>query len=245
MQRRKVESSGTSGLMDSGNSMLTGVDASSPSAVSGSFKDKPKNARFFRNVRNAKLVYGIVGTALFFFLASYIFPSEVKEVEMGAIHMEQQMEDYFKHKVGSSSTTTTTGQHQHQQQQQPIENGNQNQRQEEVSPNGEVSNVSHEAQESSSSSLSFSTYSWVEGEKKLKKCLKPLAERQKNGQDLGVPVLTRWLGDDIPCYVSQDVNKAEWEAKVKERYDQMRDENKKWQQQVKEHIDAHPLKLKL
>ena len=42
--------------------------------------------------------------------------------------------------------------------------------------------------------------SWVDGEKKLKKQLKILAERQAQGKDLGVPVLTRWLGDDIPAW---------------------------------------------
>jgi len=153
-----------------------------------------------------------------------MFPSEVQEAEREAMHMEQQFEDYLKRQVG-------TDPQQPQQPQQPPK-----QKEGIVSSNGDVS------QESWQSLLS--SYSWVESEKKLKKCLKPLAERQEKGQDLGVPVLTRWLGDDIPCYVTKDVNQAEWEAKVQERYAQMRDENKKWQEQVKEHIDAHPLKLK-
>jgi len=222
MQRRKVEPSS----MNVGRLDTTGEVGHSSG---DSFKDKPRHSRFFRNVRNKNFMYAGVSLVLFFTVTSFMFPSEVQEVEREALYMEQQMEDYLKHKVG-------TGPHQSpaqpQQQQQPPPP----QKEDMISSNGDVS-------EQSWQSL-LSSYSWVEGEKKLKKCLKPLAERQAKGQDLGVPVLTRWLGDDMPCYVTKDVNQDEWEAKVKERYAQMRDENKKWQEQVKEHIDAHPLKLK-
>lgn len=89
-----------------------------------------------------------------------------------------------------------------------------------------------EAQSSSSSSSSSSNgRSWVEGEKKLKQKLQVLYDRQQQGLDLGVPVLTRWLGDDFPAYVTpdMDINVEEWKKQVEEKYAEMRNEEEEWQ----------------
>jgi hypothetical protein len=70
--------------------------------------------------------------------------------------------------------------------------------------------------------------SWVDGEKKLKKELKKLAERQAQGKDLGVPVLTRWLGEDIPAWAGEGIDLDDWKNKVDQRYADMRDEEMTW-----------------
>jgi hypothetical protein len=75
---------------------------------------------------------------------------------------------------------------------------------------------------------------WVDGEKKLKQKLQVLYDRQQQGHDLGVPVLTRWLGDDFPAYVTPDMNidVAEWKQQVQEKYAEMRKEEEEWQAQM-------------
>lgn len=70
--------------------------------------------------------------------------------------------------------------------------------------------------------------SWVDSEKKLKRKLKVLAERQKEGKDVGVKVLTRYLGEDVPAWVGEGVNEAEWEAEVAKRVAQMKEDEDRW-----------------
>lgn len=79
---------------------------------------------------------------------------------------------------------------------------------------------------------------WVDGEKKLKKELKKLVALQQEGKDVGVPVLTRWLGDDIPAWAGEGVDVDEWNAKVKARYDEMRKEEERWNDMVVATIKA-------
>ena len=77
---------------------------------------------------------------------------------------------------------------------------------------------------------------WVDGEKKLKKALQVLVDRQAHGLDLGVPVLTRYLGENIPAFYSKDdtslnlgINTVEeWNARIEEKYTEMRIEEERW-----------------
>lgn len=72
---------------------------------------------------------------------------------------------------------------------------------------------------------------WVDGERKLKEKLKVLAERQRQGKDIGVPVLTRYLGEDIPAW-PEGMSKEEWQKKVDAKYAEMRKEEEEWKAQV-------------
>mmetsp|Transcript_13693 Transcript_13693/g.20854 ORF Transcript_13693/g.20854 Transcript_13693/m.20854 type:complete len:203 (+) Transcript_13693:148-756(+) len=80
------------------------------------------------------------------------------------------------------------------------------------------------------------TSQWVEGEKKLKEALKKLMERQKEGKDLGVPILTRWLGDDFPAWPQEGESPEEWEEKRKAKYEEMKKEEEAWRKKVRTEI---------
>lgn len=75
--------------------------------------------------------------------------------------------------------------------------------------------------------------SWVDGEKKLKAKLKVLAERQSQGYDLTVPILTRFLGDDFPAWVEKGDGEEAWKKKRDEEYEKMRNEEIIWKANAK------------
>lgn len=79
---------------------------------------------------------------------------------------------------------------------------------------------------------------WVDGERALKKQLKELSDMQEKGELLGVPVLTRYLGEDFPAWVGKDENEEEWKQKVEEKYKEMREEEGEWRKEMKKIIDA-------
>lgn len=75
--------------------------------------------------------------------------------------------------------------------------------------------------------------SWVDGEKKLKEKLKVLYEKQKKGKELGVPVLTRYLGEDIPAWAGESVDEVEWRKQVDAKYKEMAKQEKQWRETMK------------
>lgn len=78
---------------------------------------------------------------------------------------------------------------------------------------------------------------WVDGEKKLKEKLKVLMERQKQGKDLGVPVLTRFLGEDFPAWPGEGVDPDEWKKQVDQKYKEMAETEKQWRVEMKQKLD--------
>eukprot|EP00531_Pseudo-nitzschia_arenysensis_P013200 CAMPEP_0116155002 /NCGR_PEP_ID=MMETSP0329-20121206/22079_1 /TAXON_ID=697910 /ORGANISM="Pseudo-nitzschia arenysensis, Strain B593" /LENGTH=188 /DNA_ID=CAMNT_0003652015 /DNA_START=218 /DNA_END=784 /DNA_ORIENTATION=+ len=84
---------------------------------------------------------------------------------------------------------------------------------------------------------------WVEGEKALKKKLKILFNRQAKGQFLAAPVLTRYLGEEIPAYVGTPDSKLqedEWKKLVDAKYQEMREEEEEWQKKMALFIEQQP-----
>ncbi len=81
---------------------------------------------------------------------------------------------------------------------------------------------------------------WVDGEKELKKKLKVLYDQQnKDGTNLAAPVLTRYLGEDIPAFVGTPDSKMEpeeWKKLVEEKYAEMREEEEAWQKKMAEFV---------
>mmetsp|Transcript_48581 Transcript_48581/g.72081 ORF Transcript_48581/g.72081 Transcript_48581/m.72081 type:complete len:600 (+) Transcript_48581:72-1871(+) len=63
----------------------------------------------------------------------------------------------------------------------------------------------------------------VDGEKKLKVELKKLSALQADGKCLGVKVLTRWEGDDVPVWECDEMNTKQKEA-TKEEVEEKEDE---------------------
>ncbi len=88
------------------------------------------------------------------------------------------------------------------------------------------------ASDAASAAMMSQSSQWVEGEKKLKKKLMELYEKQQKGELLGVPVLTRWLGDDFPAWVTPDMDEEKWRNDVAEKYRQMRVEEEQWKKDV-------------
>jgi hypothetical protein len=77
--------------------------------------------------------------------------------------------------------------------------------------------------------------SWVEREKALKRKLRVLYDQQAKGENLGVPVLTRYLGEDIPAYVGtpdSTMKEEEWKILVEAKYKEMRQEEDEWQKKM-------------
>lgn len=101
------------------------------------------------------------------------------------------------------------------------------------------------ASDAASQSMMQQSSKWVDGEKKLKKKLTELYEKQQQGELLGVPVLTRWLGDDFPAWVTPDMDEQKWRDDVAAKYKEMREEEEEWKKQMQAIIDQRERDLGL
>jgi hypothetical protein len=73
---------------------------------------------------------------------------------------------------------------------------------------------------------------WVDGEKALKEQLKKLAVLQSQGKELGVPALTRYLGETFPAWAGEGVDRALWEARRDAKYAEMRAAEDEWNRKI-------------
>ena len=101
------------------------------------------------------------------------------------------------------------------------------------------------ASDAASQAMQVQSSKWVDGEKKLKKKLTELYEKQQKGELLGVPVLTRWLGDDFPAWVTPDMDEKKWRDDVAAKYKEMREEEEAWKQQMQKIMDQREQELGL
>jgi len=110
-----------------------------------------------------------------------------------------------------------------------------------------VDNLRHQqlpprTSEEATAAMLAQSSTWVDGEKKLKQKLKVLSEmQQKEGKLLGVPVLTRYLGEDVPAWVTPDMDEAAWKTTVEQKYADMRKEEEEWQQRMQALMDQRDL----
>jgi len=153
--------------------------------------------------------------------ATFFFPSQVQNVEIqtakktkdlvhNALEIEQEMEK----QVGDLLL------HHNNKPMQPPED----------------TNIQRQAQDATAE-MEKQPSRWVDGEKKLKQKLQILFERQKEGKDLGVPVLTRYLGEDIPAWPGEGVDRDEWKKQVDAKYKEMAQEEQEWRQDVMQKMD--------
>lgn len=154
----------------------------------------------------------LVLIAVIITIATYLFPSEVQQVEQEAEHVaqeaykaEQEFMDWWR-----KSQRPPVPEEQHADFQ----------------------------QQDGTARMNKQDSNWVDGEKKLKQKLKVLAERQAQGKDLGVPVLTRYLGEDIPAWPDETMDEATWRKKVELKYAIMREEEKQWRKMVGEFMET-------
>ena len=156
----------------------------------------------------AKLIVIVCAIFLASFAAmSYISPSTVAEAEKQALKAEQMVESEVSDFFGGGVHEKVLAPIPHEEQPRDLS----------------ISATDAMLQQSSS---------WVDGEKKLKQKLKKLAELQAQGKELGVPALTRYLGEDIPAWAGEGVDVAEWQKKVDAKYAEMAEEEKKWREKV-------------
>jgi hypothetical protein len=101
------------------------------------------------------------------------------------------------------------------------------------------------ASDAASQAMMQQSSKWVDGEKKLKRKLMELYEKQQQGELLGVPVLTRWLGDDFPAWVTPDMDEQKWRDDVAAKYAEMRAEEEEWKLQMQKIIDQRERELGL
>ena len=152
----------------------------------------------------------------------YFFPAEVYKVEkdvevvghnlaVHAMEAEHEVENWVRnHQYSSSSAAASAG-------------GN--------VPNKQTS-------KDATARMMVQSSKWMDGEKALRKKLQVLMDQQQHhNENLGVPILTRYLGDDFPAFVTKDMNEQEWKQKVEEKYKQMRKEEEEWKIQMQQLMD--------
>ena len=209
--------------------------SSSPHQQRPTSSNKAATARLSRRQKGSSSVFKKFQPFLlllsFFAVASLVswslFPSQVLEVEHEAeevghrlaekaINAEHEVEDWWNRNHGGSGGSANS-----------------------AGGGSGGQNYQRRTSEEATARMLAQSSKWVDGEKALKKKLSILEEEQKNNKNLGVPILTRWLGDDFPAWVTPDMDEKEWRSKVDEKYAEMRKEEEEWIKQMQKIVDAN------
>jgi hypothetical protein len=209
-----------------------------PSVRMNEDNDNYRGAKGRGRSQNSVIVVSLLSLLLFIVaITSIYFPAQLKRAEQEAgvlakkaIDVEQDLAEKAI-RVEHDVAERILGQQQQQYQPRSISNNN----------NVPV-DIEERLQASYAATARMEAQSsrWVDGEKKLKQKLQVLYDRQQQqGQDLGVPVLTRWLGDDIPAYITPNMNidVEQWKLQVAEKYTEMRKEEEEWQAKMNKIIE--------
>jgi hypothetical protein len=148
-------------------------------------------------------IWFLLALAAFVTVTPWAFPEKVAEVEQEAEREVNMVEDWW---AGTPPRGPPIPEHEHP--------------------------AFRDSKEAATQRMMQQESKWVDGEKKLKVKLKVLAERQKEGKDIGVPVLTRYLGEDIPAWPQEGMSKEEWQKKVDLKYAEMAEEEVVWKARV-------------
>jgi hypothetical protein len=194
--------------------------SSGPSA--GSASSAPSPSRFHRRNQHSKkrkfnpviLLIGVAVTIMC--LSWWLFPDEVVKVEHEA--------EYVGHQLAEQAIRAEHN----------VEDWIQHRKN---SGGGSPSAADRSASEAASAAMLAQSSNWVEGEKKLKKKLAELYDKQQKGELLGVPVLTRWMGDDFPAWVTPDMDEKQWRQDVAAKYKEMREEEERWKLEMEKVIE--------
>ena len=228
MQRRAIPSRSTGGGSSGGPS--GGGALSTAASLSRSATNK-------RRKKHSPIIILPLSLILIMVIMWIFFPAKVMEVEKEAevvthdlaekaIQAEHDVEDWWR---GQQQPGGGDGQQQDIQQQDAHNSDSEEQ----------ILQDKLAASRAASARMESQGSQWVDGEKKLKQKLQELYDQQQQGKHLGVPVLTRWLGDDIPVYVTpdMDVDVEQWKKQVQDKYAEMRREEEEWQKEMSKLIE--------
>jgi len=214
MQRRTKASDGTS----------TNLPLPSNSIHEDEGNDKNKRRKCWTNKRTS--LFLVIAVFLAVICLSWLLFGR-NELTETAIRAEHKMEDWL-HDSHDKKEVPEASKGQQRQQQQQI-----NQKQK--NPSRDKSDTENRRISSDAATIRMEAQSsrWVDGEKALKKKLQVLYDRQQKGNDLGVPVLTRYLGEDIPAWITPEImDEVEWKKKVEDKYEEMRQEEEIWKEEM-------------
>mmetsp|Transcript_12348 Transcript_12348/g.20914 ORF Transcript_12348/g.20914 Transcript_12348/m.20914 type:complete len:223 (+) Transcript_12348:71-739(+) len=177
---------------------------------------------------------GKSGTKLWFFLCMIVIVSvTISVMSPNTAKKAEQKAEELVHDVYKAEQEVESWIHD-QQQKPPISSSEQG------GGGGEGGGNGRQATVDATEAMKRQPSSWVDGEKKLKQKLKELVERQKEGKDLGAPILTRYLGEDIQAWVPKGDDEDAWTKKRDAKYDEMRKEEEQWKEKVRKYMEAHP-----
>mmetsp|Transcript_10219 Transcript_10219/g.21642 ORF Transcript_10219/g.21642 Transcript_10219/m.21642 type:complete len:260 (-) Transcript_10219:1008-1787(-) len=157
-------------------------------------------------------------------------PQEQQQQAINQSDKDDDDDDDDDHNKQDQSDKDDDNKQEQQQKQQQQESG----KEDDETPVSDA-NLKRSSSDAATARMEAQSSRWVDGEKALKKKLKVLYDQQLKGKYLGVPVLTRYLGEGIPAYVGtpdSPMKEDEWKKIVESKYEEMRLEDEDWKKKV-------------